>query len=82
MTINKICTVVKYLVRGVGSTYTESEKTFVGRIPASKVEKPAGVIVAAVEYVKKRVTVDDAIINESATFEDVPADQSEDKTAE
>lgn len=82
MTINKICTVVHYLVKGERATYIESEKTFVGRIPVSKVEKPGNVIVVAVEYVKKRVTVDDSIINESAIFEDVPTDQTEDKTTE
>ena len=71
MVFNKLCTVVHYLVEGENGTYTKTDRVFVGRIPESKIEKPAGMIVIGREYVKKRVTIDDAIINNSASFGDL-----------
>lgn len=72
MVFNKLCTIVHYLVEGENGIYTKKDSVFVGRIPASKVEKPAGMIIAGTEYVKKRVTVDDEVINRAATFDDLP----------
>lgn len=77
MRITKLCTVVHYLVKGENGLYTEKDVTFVGRIPASKVPLPENHVRAGTDYVKKVVEIDDTIVNEKATFSDLPEETNE-----